>query len=158
MLYHVSIKKRAAEELTKKVKEAELEDIALKYCREKERNEVLEKEVREMRKELSLRKYTTRNGFQSLKTMRYKEFLVSELPGNMQLHPSLLKDTKIKLGSGGFGLVTIGNLTHLGIDVAIKSSKGTSQDVEGRVYQAFSGSKHFLQYFGISISSALFWT
>ena len=50
---------------------------------------------------------------------------------------------------GIFGTVEIGHLTHLGIDVAIKCSKGSSLNVEGHAYQALSGMKNFLSFFGI---------
>ena len=49
---------------------------------------------------------------------------------------------------GIFGTVEIGHLTHLGIDVAIKCSKGSSLNVEGHD-QALSGMKNFLSLFGI---------
>jgi len=44
----------------------------------------------------------------------------------------------------------VGYLKNLELHVAIKSSKGSTQDVEGKVYQCFSGSTHFLHYFEIS--------
>jgi len=97
-----------------------------------------------------LRKYTTRKGFQNLKTIQHKEILASKLPGNAEIDPSLLENRNINLGAGMFGSVTVGYMSNLKIEVAIKTSKGSSQDVEGRVYQALSGYKHFLHYFGVS--------
>jgi hypothetical protein len=41
-----------------------------------------------------------------------------------------------------FGSVTVGYMSNLKIKVVIKTSKGPSQDFEGRVYQALSGYKH----------------
>jgi len=131
-------------------KYALLEDIAVKFIQEKKRNGELQKEVLELSKELSLRKYTTRKGFQNLKTIQHKEILASKLPGNAEIDPSLLENRNINLGAGMFGSVTVGYMSNLKIEVTIKTSKGSSQDVEGRVYQALSGYKHFLHYFGVS--------
>ena len=131
-------------------KTALLEDIAVKFIQEKERNGKLQKEVLELTKELSLRKYTTRKGFKKLKTIQHRELLASKLPENAEIEPSILENRNIILGAGMFGSVTVGYMSNLNIEVAIKTSKGSSQDVEGRVYQALSGYKHFLHYFGMS--------
>ena len=69
--------------------------------------------------------------------------LASKLPNVLEIDPALLEDKKISLGEGCFGSVTLGILKTLNVEVVIKHSKGSSQDVEGRVYQALSGSPNF---------------
>ena len=102
------------EEDERQVFQKSVENVALLYIEEKTQNEVLRKEVSDLSKQLHLRKYTTRKGFAQLKCDVASEFLASKLRSCLQ----------------------IGHLTHLGIDVAIKHIKGSSLNVEGRVYQA----------------------
>ena len=57
--------------------------------------------------------------------------------------------TKSKIGFEAFGTIKVRRLHTLGINVAIKQSKDCSLNVEGRVYQALSGHKNFLLFFGM---------
>ena len=126
-----------------------MENVALLYAEEKHQNETLQKEVESLSKQLKLRNYTTRKGFSQLRCNAVAEFLASKLPSSAQISPDVIKRHKTKLGEGTYGSITIGNLTSVNVDVAIKESKGSSLDVEGRVYQALSGSKNFLHFFGV---------
>ena len=52
-------------------------------------------------------------------------------------------DIKNEISSGSFGTVTIGCLIGIELDIALKRSKGYSQNTEGRVYQSLSGHPNF---------------
>ena len=56
------------EEQLKRERQISLENTALSYLKERETNEVLQKEIADLSKLLNLLKYTTRNGFAKLKT------------------------------------------------------------------------------------------
>ena len=129
----------------------EINDVAILCVKKQVENHVLKEEVGSLYKQLNVRKYATRNGFNSIKAHheRQKEMLASKLPTLMQLSPELLKVKRVPIASGCFGSVCVGELLNLKLDVAVKKSKGSSLEVEGRVYQALSGSKYFLQFFGM---------
>jgi len=139
--------------LRERERNAKLENAAILYIDEQSKSKILEKEVTNLTHQLNVRNYARRKGFSSVvfkNTASYSEFLISKLPSQLTtISPDIIDIKRSKVGAGAFSSVELGFLKTLKINVAIKKSLGTSLHGEARVYQALSGKKNFLYFFGM---------
>lgn len=137
--------------LEEKAQEKSVLKKALNYQGEKEKVVLLQKEIDCLTSQLSFRSYACRGTFpvNSKNVWTKNENLVRHLPSYPVILPDVINDSEFDFGSGRFGCVTIGYIHSIGVEVAIKKSKGFSQNTEGRIYQALSGHPNFLFFFGM---------
>ena len=128
------------------------EDVAervLQYCKERDRADILQSEVNNLIIQLSYSKYASKGVFpvNSKNTWTNNELI--QLPSLANIPPEMVEIRKSGMGSGGFGKIAIGCLIGCELEVALKRSKGFSQNTEGRVCQAVSRHQNFLLFFGM---------
>ena len=138
----------------KEEKVAKLECVALDYIKEKESNEKLKEQIKDLTQQLCKKNYARKKGFTEIRK-GHSEYLISKMPALCLIDSKVLDVKRTTIGSGAFGTVYAGFLKTIDLPVAVKKSKCTSLIAEAHVMQASSGHENFLHFFGCTLDNAI---